>query len=577
MNWRSFFSELRRRKVWRAIITYLAIAWLLIQVASILFPAFDFPEYAIKILVYILALGLIIWIGISWVYDWTKEGWQKTKALSETTEPNTGSSGSLTVFSILIAVVFVGGWFLGRIEFRPEREVMSLAVLPFDDLSGEGQQEAFVAGLQDNLISSLSQINSLRVISRTSTLRYQNTEKSMNEIAEELNVDALIESSVLKVGDSLRINIQLIQVFPKERHLWAGIFDRPVDLNLLGMFNELTQRVADEIHLKLSPEEQELLTTSKTVDPEALKAYLKGKYQLEKISPEGFQQALQLFQKALEIDPNFAPVYAELANCYIYMLQMRTISYSEALPRIYEYNNRALELDPELPEARFTMALIKWFEWDWPACEQLFDEFLATNPNHALANAFYAHLLMLLKKGEEALLYAERAITLDPMNDLILTLQAVVFLHNQMFEQAVNNVQLSYKINPRSILTLRAMEGLSFGSGDLERSIYFLEAIYSDIYQLDLQLGDVFEREGYIPALNYLCEELTENVKGQDLYIAQFYIRMDMYEETIKWMVSGFENHDVDVPYMFSGQIAQKFFNDPRVIEISKVVGIPRY
>lgn len=578
MNWQRFFSELRRRKVLRATIAYLAVAWLLIQVGSILFPTFEFPEYAIKVLIYVLSFGLVVWIGFSWIYDWTGQGWQKTKDLAEGDDVKVPSLRSVTILASFMAVIFLGGWyFWQRVDKGPKQEVISLAVLPFDDLSGGDDQKAFIAGLQDNLITSLSKLKTLRVISRTSTLRYANTKKSMEEIAGELKVDALIETSVLKVNDSVRINIQLIQVFPEERHLWAQIFDRSIDNNLLAMFNELTQVVAKEIHLKLSPEEKKLLTESKIVDPEALKAYLKGKYWLEKLSPEGFQMASRLFHSAIEIDPGFAPVYAELANTYMYMLQMRMTGYDEALPKIYEYNNKALDLDPDLQEANYTQALIKWFEWDWVSCEQKYKEFLTINPNHVLANAFYAHLLILLKRKQEALPFAEKAVSLDPMNDLVLSLQAVVFIANGRIEEAGVLVQEAFKLNPRSILTLRGMEGISYAAGNLEDSILYLDAIYCDVYNQQLHLQDTFEKEGYRASLEYLCQEIVKNMQDQDVYLALYQDRLGNYQETVTWLVRGYENHDVDIPYLFASFQLQKVFNDPRIIEISDNVGLPRY
>lgn len=573
---KQFFAELKRRKVIRAVITYLAVAWLLVQIASIIFPAFDFPDYAIKILIYILAIGLFIWIVFSWIYDWTSKGWQKTSELTGTYAEKTPGRGFLIFFIFFIAFLMLGGWSIWKMGYeQPKQEIMSLAVLPFDNLSDQPDQEAFVSGLQDNLITTLSQLRSLRIISRTSTLKYEQTERSMKEIGTELDVDALIKSSVLKFGDSVRINFQLVQVFPIERHLWARNFDRPLDDNLLHLFNELAQLVANEIHLELSPKEASLLKDSNPVHPEALKAYLTGKYQLEKLSPEGFQKALSLFEKAISIDPDYAPVYAELANSYIYMLQMRMINFNKALPKIYEYNNKALEKDPDLPEAKFTTALIKWFEWDWESCENKFQQFLLDNPNHALGNAFYGHLLMLQMRGDEAMPYMDKAIALDPMNDLLFSLKAFVLLNTGRNEEAGEMLIKSMELNPRNMLTLRAMETGSATIGDLEGSIGFLDKIYSDMYQLDLDLKTYFKNYGYEKSILHLCQTIENEMNGQDLYIALFYHRIGQFEKSIEWLLRSYENHDVDIPYLFVGKGLDKVINDPRIIAISKKVGLP--
>lgn len=576
MKVKRFFAELKRRNMIRAVIAYLAVSWLLVQIASIIFPAFDFPDYAIKILIYILAIGLFIWIVFSWIYDWTSKGWQKTSELTGTYAEKIPGRGFLIFFIFFVAFLMLGGWYIWKMGYdQPRQEIKSLAVLPFDNLSEQPDQEAFVSGLQDNLITTLSQIRSLRIISRTSTLKYEDTEHSMKEIATELDVDALIESSVLKVGDSVRINFQLIQVFPVERHLWARNFDRPVDDNVLKMFNELTKLVAKEIHLELSPKEASFLNDSKPVHPEALKAYLRGKYQLEKLSPEGFRKALEFFEKAISIDPEYAPVYAEVANSYIYMLQMRMIIFNKALPKIYEYNNKALEKDPNLSEANFTTALIKWFEWDWEACENKFQQFLSDNPNHALGNAFYGHLLMLQMRSAEAIPYMDRAIALDPMNDLLFSLKAFVLLNSGRNEEAGEMLVKSMELNPRNMLTLRAMEAGTAANRDLEGSIEFLDKIYSDIYQLDLDLKTYFKNYGYKKSILHLCKTLENEMNGQDFYIALFYHRIGQFEKSIEWLLESYENHDVDIPYLFVGKGLDNVINDPRIVAISKKVGLP--
>ncbi len=577
-NLKRFLYELRRRKVLRAIIAYLAVAWLLLQVASVLFPAFELPEFAIKVLIYILALGLILWIVFSWFYDWTSEGWQKTEDLDDFAEGKVPSTRSVGLFALFVVVVIGGGWYLWQhMGEKDEQEVMSLAVLPFDDLSDQADSKALVAGLHDNLITSLSQLSTLRVISRTSTLPYakNKTDKSMKEIAEELDVDALIETSVLNVGDTVRINMQLIQVFPEEKHLWAEIFDRPFNSNVLGMFNELTQTVADKIHLQLSPKEEEKLLVSKSVDPEALKAYLKGKYQLEKLSPEGFELAQEYFQDAIDIDPEFAPVYAETATSYMYMLQMRILSYREAMPKVYEYYNKAVAIDPDLPEALFTQIFIKWFEYDWVACEERFREFLEAYPNHALANAFFGHLLILTNRKEEALIYGKKALSLDPKNDLILALLGVVFRANGMIDEAVAMSAEAYKLNPRSILILRGMEIGSFQKGDEAGSIHFLQVIFGDIYGLDINLKEIYDAQGYNTALRYLCEQMEQHMKNQDLYIALYYLRLGDREKWVTWFERGYENRDVDVHYVVALPGMQPLLEDPRLKHIPEEVGLP--
>jgi tetratricopeptide (TPR) repeat protein len=388
-------------------------------------------------------------------------------------------------------------------------------------------------------------------------------------------VDALMETSILKVGDSVRINIQLIQVFPEERHLWAKTFDFHTNRSVLGVFNEFTHAVVDDIHLKLFPEQQALILASIKVDPEAYKAYLKGKYYQEQLSKEGFDLALEFFQQSIALDSTFAPVYNELATTYMYMLQMRKVPINEAFPKIYKYNNMALELDPNLDDAIFTKAVMSWFEWDWKSCEKSFQKVIDQNPNHVMANAFYGHLWMLNDRFDLAIPYMEKAVELDPKNDMVLSLYGVVLAHKGEVDKAIQIGEESMKLNPWNILTLRLLEFGSYQKGDLERSIQLLGIIYNQVFQIELDLNLEYKLHGYNAALEKLTKLVEESIKNQDLYIAMYQNRMGNSEKAIEWIEKGFGNHDVDVPYMFRDQSMKNLMSDPRIISISKKIQLP--
>lgn len=576
MKLRRFFSELKRRNVIKATIAYLAVSWVIIQLASILFPVFEFPYYALKILIYILSFGLIVWVGFSWVYDWSAQGFLKTRELTENNEVDLPTSRSIFLYTIFASIILLGSWFIWKnISHERPVKVQSLAVLPFDNLSDDPNQDYFVSGLHDNLITALSKIDSIRIISKTSTLRYADTDKSMSEIANELSVDALIETSILKVGDSVRINIQLIQVFPEEKHLWAKIFDFHSDGSVLGLFNTFTQAAVREIHLRLIPERKALILDSIDVDPEAYKAYLKGKYFQEKLSEEGFDLALEFFQLSIALDSSFAPVYTELATTYLYMLQMRKIKLNEALVKIYKYNNMALVLDPNFADAIFTKAVMSWFEWDWKACQSSFQDVIDQNPNHVMANAFYGHLWMLNDRFDLAVPYMEKAVGLDPKNDMVLSLYGVVMAHKGEVEKAIQIGEESMKLNPRNILTLRLLEFGNYQKGEVVKSIQLLETIYSNALPVDIDLIGDYELHGYNAALGKLTKLMEENITDHDMYIAIYHNRMGNHEKAIEWIEKGFENHDVDIPYLFRAQSMKNLMSDPRIISISKKIQLP--
>ena len=450
----------------------------------------------------------------------------------------------------------------------------SIAILPFDNLSGNPDQQYFVDGMHDALIGEISKIGSLRVISRTSTLRYRNTDKAIPQIAEELNVDGLIEASVLRVDDQVRIQVQLIQAFPEEKHLWADSYDKKIE-NIFDLHSAVVRDVTDKIKVQLTPKEESQLAESKTVHPEAYKAYLAGKHEFEKLSEEGFKNALRYFEKSIELDDTFAPAYSELANYYMFMLQMRLIPLPEAFPKIYNSNRKALEIDPEHAGANYSMALMSWFEWDWDASDKAFRKVLQSNPNHILGNAFFSHLLMLRGRIDQAFPYIEKAVDLDPLNDLALSLYGVVLTHDGQLDKAIEIARRSMEINPQNILTLRLMEFASYPNGDIETSVQMLDVVYSKVFPIDLDIKKEYSENGYEVMIDKLATLLEQNSKGQDIYIAMFFNRAGKYEKAIQWIEKAYENHDADIPYFFRVKEAENLKSDPRLADIAKKVKLP--
>ncbi len=450
----------------------------------------------------------------------------------------------------------------------------SIAILPFDNLSGNPDQQYFVDGMHDALIGEISKISSLRVISRTSTLRYRNTEKGIPQIAEELHVDGFIEASVLKVEDQVRIQVQLIQAYPEEKHLWADSYDKKIE-NIFDLHTAVVRDVTDKIKVQLTSKEKTQLSESKTVDPESYKAYLAGKHEFEKLSEEGFIKALEYFEKSVELDDTFAPVYAELANYYMFMVQMRLISVPDAFPKIYNNNRKALEINPDLAEANYSMALMSWFEWDWVASDKGFKKVLQSNPNHVLGNGFYAHLLMLTDRMDQAFPYIEKAVDLDPLNDLALALYGVVLTHNGQLDEAIEIAKKSMAINPQNILTLRLMEFASYPNGDMETSVQMLDLVYSNVFPIDIDIKREYSENGYKAMVDKLATLLEQNSKGQDIYIAMFFNRAGKQEKAIQWIERAFENHDADMPYFFRTKEAENLKADPRVVDIARKIKLP--
>jgi len=304
---------------------------------------------------------------------------------------------------------------------RPPR-IESLAVLPLVNLSHDPEQDYFADGMTEQLTTDLGQIGALRVISRTSAMHYKGTSKTLPEIARELHVDAVIEGSVERSGDQVRITAQLIEA-PTDRHLWARSYQRDLR-NVLSLQDDVAQAIATEVRIKLTPQEQIRLSNARQVNPEAHEADLRGFYELRKHAPTGLyvaeqrentEKAIKYFQQALALDPNDALAYAGLADAY-YDESTYLRAPLEVMPKAKAAAARAIELDDSLAEAHASLGYVKLtFDWDWPAAEREFHRSLELNPSLPRAHAGYAHYLLVLRRTDEAIQELDRVQKIDPL------------------------------------------------------------------------------------------------------------------------------------------------------------------
>ena len=325
-------------------------------------------------------------------------------------------SPTLLIAGLAILVLFalnVGGW-RDRI-FRPRRvPIRSLAVLPLQNLSGSPEQEYFADGMTEALITELGKIGALRVISRQSTMQYKGTKKSAQEIAQELNVEAIVEGSVLRVGDRVRTTAQLIAVKP-ERHLWANSYDRELR-DVLALDNEIARAVAKQIKVTLTPEDEARLGAARKVNPLAHDAYLQGHYFLDRRTKVGVDKALGYFQQAIQLDPDYAPAYANLAEVFLVQGLYDPTHQMELLAKSQIASLKALELDDGLSTAHYTLAAQRLRVWNWSGAEAEYRRAIELNPGDATAHAWYADLLITMGRMAEAEVEMQRAQELDPLS-----------------------------------------------------------------------------------------------------------------------------------------------------------------
>jgi adenylate cyclase len=421
----NFFSELKRRNVYKVAVAYAIVGWLLVQVATQVFPFFEIPNWAVRLVVLAIAVGFPIALVIAWAFELTPEGIKRTEDVD--LAPSAQQSGKRTwIFVVIIAgAMSLSLFFLGRYTARNnaaprESEAASsipqksIAVLPFVNMSADKNDEYLSDGVSEELITALSKITGLQVKARTSSFAFKGKNEDIQKIGELLHVSHLLEGSVAKAGNKLRITAQLIQA-SDGNHEWSDTYDREMQ-DIFAVRSEVAQRVAETLKVRLLGEDKRKIDKKPTENLEAYNLYRQGRFYADKLSEEGMTKAVPFFQQAIEKDPRFALAYAGMADNYVIAADA-IIPPREAFSKAKEAALKAIELDDSLAEAHASLGLVHYhYDWDWPAAEQEFKRAISLNPQSAQSYTLYTHYLAGMGRYDEAKKYGARALELDPLS-----------------------------------------------------------------------------------------------------------------------------------------------------------------
>src|ERR1700739_1031917 len=357
--------------------------------------------------------------------------------------------------SVLVLVLLIASLAAWRFYFpsRPSPVIRSLAVLPLESLSSDASQDYFADGMTYELISDLGQINALRVISRTSVMTYKHVRKPLPQIARELNVDAVVEGTVLRSGSKVRITAQLIEA-SSDKHLWSQSYEGELR-DALALQNRVAKAIADQIRINLNPQEQAALKNVRVVDPQAYESYLKGRYFWNKRTADGLRVALAYFNQAIDEDPKYAPAYTGLADTYALLgdWQYGVMTAKEALPKAKAAASKALELDSSLGEAHNSLAFVlDGFDWDLDSGGKEFRRAIELNPGYATAHHWYAWHLSLLGRYDEALAEMRKAENLDPLSLIINADLAELLLLAHSYDESIQQSRKTIDMDPNFAL-----------------------------------------------------------------------------------------------------------------------------
>jgi TolB-like protein/DNA-binding winged helix-turn-helix (wHTH) protein/Tfp pilus assembly protein PilF len=326
--------------------------------------------------------------------------------------------------------------------------IRSLAVLPLENLSADASQNYFADGITDELITDLAQISALRVISRTSVMVYKGARKPLPQIGRELNVDAVVEGTVLRSGDQVRITAQLIEA-STDKHLWSQSYEGELR-DTLALQNTVARAIADQIRINLTPQEQAALKNVKVVNPQAHESYLKGRYFWNKRTADGLKVALAYFNQAIEEDPKYAQAYAGLADTYTLLgdWQYAVMTPKEAFPKAKTAAIKALELDNTLSDAHTSLASLGMFDWDWQSAGEEFRKAIELNPGYATAHQWYAWHLNLFGRKSEAIAEMRKAEGLDPLSLIISADMADVLFVARLYDESIQQSRKTLEMDP---------------------------------------------------------------------------------------------------------------------------------
>ena len=458
--------------------------------------------------------------------------------------------------------------------------IESIAVLPLENLSGDKEQEYFADGMTEALITDLGKIGALRVISRTSVMQYKGTKKPLTQIARELNVDAIVEGTVQRSGDRVRITANLLHA-PTDRHLWADAYERDLR-DVLALQDEVARAIASEIQIKVTPNEQARLASARAVNPEAYRLYLIGRFFWNKRTEEGFKQAIVNFDRAIEIDPNYPAAYAGLADAHSLLGDWGHLPPRDAYPKARAAALKALQINETSAEAHTSLALIYYeYDWNWPACEKEFKRAIELNPSYATAHQWYSEYLSCMRRHTEALAEAQRAEQLDPLSPVISTVVANSYLFVHKYDEAISRLQKTVSLFPEYPPAHWYLGDVYVQKGNYEQAIaaYQKGMTLSGATAAEVAaLGQAYAKGGirgyYLCELQRLREELKHRYVRAFAF-AWYFASLDEKDQACSYLEKAYADRDWKLTLIQSQPRFDPLRSDPRFQDLLRRMNFP--
>jgi len=592
MNPHNFFAELKRRNVYKVAITYAVVAWLVIQAASILLPTFEAPNWVMKAFVVLLAFGFVMSVMISWAFEATPEGLKRTKDVSPEMSLPSWSARKFAAFIISLALIAAGLFafqFLrpvgtsrrdvGQIEEgRPGGASLSIsqksiAVLPLLNESGDPKDEYFSDGLSEELIAALAQIKDLKVIGRSSSFRFKDRKEETKTIGEKLGVATLLEGTVRKQGERVRIVAELINA-ADGIELWTRTFDRELK-DIFAVQQEIAAAVASSLKVTLLGADSSSAQTAATKSVEAHNAYLQGHFYFQRRNLDDYRKAVAYFDQAIQVDPNYALAYAERSEAWTQIGDLSGQG-KTAWPKAREDAEKAVAITPALAEAHAALGWVRFFT-EWKFAEGLSELKRAKelSPANPTANDLLARVIVYLGKLDEAEKQARQAVELDPLAYPTQNNLARVLFAEGKLDEADAIARKAAELQPTAASSRRFQVLVAVQRGDGETALREAQLEPDEGYRR-FELALAQHVRGDRGAADAALADLIAYGRDQLAYqIAQVYAVRGEKEKAFEWLQISFDTHDTGTLALLIDPLIRDLRPDPRYKSLLTKLGLP--
>jgi serine/threonine-protein kinase len=583
MNLRNFFAELKRRHVYRVAIAYAVVAWLLIQVATQVFPFFEIPNWIVRLVVLVTLLGFPLALTIAWAFEMTPEGLKRADDVAPNEYIPRWSTRKFVALIISVAILAAGvplvhlsrskPSFLSSVTAASAPSQKSVAVLPLLNESGNRDDEYFSDGLSEELIAALAQVKGLKVIGRSSSFRFKDKKEDSKSIGEKLGVSTLLEGTVRKNGDRVRIVAELVNAADGSE-LWSGTFDRELK-DIFAVQAEIARAVATSLELRLlGTDDSTEKVATKSV--EAHNAFLQGQFHFQRRDLEGYLKAVSFFDQAIQFDPGYALAYAERSEAWTWIGDLSGDQQKEAWSKAASDGERAVAIEPKLAEAHAALGWARFF------AQRRFDEGLAElrraqqlAPWNPSTNDLLAPVVVYLGRFEEAEKLARQAIEHDPLAyQARQSLARLLFVQGKLDETEAA-ARKAVELQPTAAGSHRWQVFVAIERGDGEAALREAKPEPNERYRR-FELALAHYTRGDRPAADAALAELIDKDRNVMAYqVAEVYAWRGETDKAFEWLQISFDNHDTGLFSLLIDPLMRRVRQDVRYDTILTKVGLP--